>query len=225
MVIKGGNPSQVEDANSIMPLEVRESFLPHFIWGLVVVLMLVALTRYSSIPGRSGIIPSQLSTTSASLNKAATKVQLFIHPRCACTAATIDQLQSALHAAPVNRQIPIEIYVFAPDSEPESWYETPLVKQCQRLPSVTVIWDRDGALAKSLGVATSGHLLVWDGEQKRKFSGGITPSRGHRGPCQGLDAFLAALEGHGDAALNSAPFGCSIQLQALASDNERPECH
>lgn len=225
MIVKGGNPSQVEDANSVTPLEVRESFLPHFIWGLVVVLMLVALTRYSSIPGRSGIIPSQLATTSASSSTSATKVQLFIHPRCACTAATIDQLQSALHAAPVNRQIPIEIYVFAPDSEPESWHETPLVKQCQRLPGATVILDRNGAQAKTLGIATSGHLLVWDGEQKRKFSGGITPSRGHRGPCQGLDAFQAALEGHGDAALHSSPFGCSIQLQVLASDSERPECH
>lgn len=225
MVIKGDSASQVEGANRIAPVEVHESFLPHLIWGLVVVLLLVALTRYSSIPGQSGSIPWQLTANPSRPSGAALKVQLFVHPQCACTAATLDQLQGVLSSLPVKREIPVEIFVFAPESEPESWHETPLVKQCQLLPGATVILDRNGAQAKSLGVATSGHVLVWDGEQNRKFSGGITPSRGHRGPCQGLDAFQAALEGHGDVAYNSAPFGCSIQLQVLEPDNARPECH
>lgn len=225
MVIQGDNASQLEGASGVAPIEVHGSFLPHFIWGMVVVLLFVALTRYSSIPGQSGSIPWQLSATSHLPGAPAVRVQLFVHPQCSCTVATLDQLQSVMSASPEKRAIPVEIFVFSPDSEPDSWHETPLVKQCQRLPGATVIWDRNGKKAQSLGVATSGHVLVWDKEQKRKFSGGITPSRGHRGPCQGLDAFQAALEGQGENAFVSAPFGCSIQLQVLESDNARPECH
>ena len=77
--------------------------------------------------------------------------------------------------------------------------------------------DQGGAEARRFGVATSGHVCLFSAEGELKFSGGITPSRGHEGDNRGIAALKALLVG-GQADATNRVYGCP-----LFSTCERPK--
>lgn len=102
------------------------------------------------------------------------------------------------------------------------------------LPDAAVFWDEKGEEAQRFGVATSGHVLVFDRSGVRQFSGGVTASRGHEGASLGIDTIAKILKVEspgGESSVNTIVhdlkqttevFGCPIWV-GLASSNEANE--
>jgi hypothetical protein len=93
-------------------------------------------------------------------------------------------------------------------SEVEAW-----VARLGAAVDARVMVDVAGEEARRFGVTTSGHVIVADADGRVRFSGGVTPGRGHEGACDALGKFESALAGEGalEGASERLPvFGCPI---------------
>jgi len=97
-----------------------------------------------------------------------------------------------------------------PEKTGSDWNNTTLMKTAAAIPGVTVISDADGHEGLTFGVETSGHVLLFNADGRRLFSGGITAARGHSGDNAGESAIETLVNG-GTAKQNSAlVFGCPL---------------
>jgi hypothetical protein len=133
---------------------------------------------------------------------------MLAHPRCPCSRASLEALNGIV--ARVRGRLTTHVLFFKPSEIAEAWERTDLWHTAERLPGVLVRTDEDGREARRFGAATSGQVLLYDAEGRLRFSGGITPSRGHVGDSAGVEAVLA-LVGGGTARTEATPvFGCSL---------------
>jgi hypothetical protein len=133
---------------------------------------------------------------------------LFLHPRCPCSRATLAELGRL--AAVVNGRAALHVLFLRPAGAPDGWERTGLWDTAEAIPGARVRADRDGEEAARFGAATSGHAMLFDRAGALRFSGGITPARGHEGDSPGRSA-LAGLLVRGEAADScTAVFGCPL---------------
>jgi hypothetical protein len=148
---------------------------------------------------------------------------LFAHPRCPCTRASIAELARLI---PLGRGVlDAGVFFVRPEGLPGDVMRGPLWRDAAAIPGVRVAQDAGGAVARGFGARTSGQVLLYDGEGRLRFSGGITPARGEAGDSAGRAAILALLppgaNGPADRAARRAEspvFGCS--LLGAGRDNE-----
>jgi hypothetical protein len=134
---------------------------------------------------------------------------LSLHPRCACSRATVAELGRLLAELPSPVQV--QILLYTPDTVSESWTESDLTSQARAMPSVVIRRDVKGLEAKRFGMSFSGHTALYAPDGRRLFRGGITRARGHEGDNAGRAAILS-LVSQGYAATTATPvFGCSIR--------------
>jgi hypothetical protein len=132
---------------------------------------------------------------------------LFVHPGCPCTAATLEELNRLLARCAGRARVEV-LFRTDPALGPEA-ARTGLWAQAAALPGVTVTEDPLGALAQRFGARTSGQACLYDRDGTLRYSGGLTPSRGHAGDNGGRAALQALLLG--DEAPARAPvFGCLL---------------
>lgn len=79
------------------------------------------------------------------------------------------------------------------------------------------VWD-DGSLAERMGVRTSGQIIIIGTDGQTLFQGGITPARGHPGPCHGLEQARRAIRA-GTPTGVAPVFGCVLPEPAGRSGN------
>ncbi len=101
------------------------------------------------------------------------------------------------------------LLVHPPGSPPE-WSTTNLGRQAALVTGVGVTRDLDGTESRRFGAATSGQVVVYDDAGRLRFSGGITPSRGHEGDNAGRNAILALISRRGPRIATTRVFGCSL---------------
>ena len=77
------------------------------------------------------------------------------------------------------------------------------------IPHAVRVIDKSGEEAAQFGARTSGFVVVYGPDDKLRFSGGITGSRGHAGDNVGRRAVIAALAGGHPPA--HPVFGCGLQ--------------
>ncbi len=94
------------------------------------------------------------------------------------------------------------------DREPGGWSD--IEADLADLPRLTIRPDPGGEEARRFGVATSGHVLLYDPGGRLLFSGGITSARGHRGDNRGRDAVLDRMLGRAAGTAESPVFGCPL---------------
>lgn len=179
------------------------------VWVLLMVVMYGALLVYNHAPGEAGVQPEQWPESVACRRSAEFPTLLvFAHPRCPCTLATLGELERL--AAQVPAGLHGYAVVYRPRDVDQAWVRTAALHVSRRIPGLTVLEDPGGEIARSFGVTTSGHVVVYDCEGRLAFSGGVTSSRGHEGDNRGRDAvrhFLA----HGKVLeARTAVFGCPI---------------
>lgn len=175
-------------------------------WLLLLGVGFWLLGRYGNTPGQAPAPPPRWPHDSALPPPASRPVLLlFAHPRCPCTRATLDELAGILekHGA----RLTAHVLFFRPAGG--GWRETDLWRQAAALP-VSVRWDDDGYEARRFGARTSGHVLLFAADGGLRFSGGITPSRGHVGPSAGRNALLALLGGGDPSPAHTDTFGCPL---------------
>lgn len=103
----------------------------------------------------------------------------FIHPNCPCTLASNFELQRVL-----QQNYPELNIVSVIRSENRS-IESPI--------NGRTIYDTNGEISSELGINTSGHVVLYDKNGLAIYSGGVTPSRGHRGNNFGSSSLINLL--------------------------------
>lgn len=171
---------------------------------------MTALWRYKSIAGAHGSTPASWPVASRLQRRAGTPLlALFAHPRCACTQATLAELRRVLSGP--HREVDAVALFAVPADTDASWTDSGAWSAASAISALRVQKDSDGAEAQLFGAATSGHVVLYDGDGHLVFSGGITGARGHEGANAGADRLASLLRGQGAAAGATTPvFGCTL---------------
>jgi len=167
------------------------------------------LWTYQSQPGVAAQAPSQWPRDCPVARHANLPTLLvFAHPQCPCTRATISELDRVA-ARCVDRLQIVVAFLELPDLG-EHWTHSDLWDSAAAIPGVEVRTDRDGALARSFRVETSGQALLFDAAGRLVFEGGITGSRGHAGDNPGEDAVVDLVLGQAPELSATRVFGCRL---------------
>lgn len=170
-------------------------------WLLVCAFGLVALAAQAGKSGETATAPATWPV-SARVPKSPGRptLLLFAHPRCACTRATMRELERLLARAKDKPDVTV---VLAPGGDAPGAVSGAIA-------GARVFRD-DGTEAARFGALTSGQVVIYGRDGKLAFSGGVTPSRGHEGDSRGGDLALAALSGTGSKESGNADvFGCGL---------------
>jgi len=194
-------------------------------WLALVLTGMFFLTRYEWQPGMETGAP--VHWPAASHITAATgepTLLLFLHPHCACSAASIAELGHLMTQTSPHAKV-VVVFVHPPGA-PADWSETDLWKSAAKLPGVQLLDDRDGHEADDFTTGTSGRTLLYGADGNLLFAGGITPGRGEEGNNPGI-ATLTTLLKYGSSAptpSSGAPvFGCPLQTPSGTPAPATPE--
>jgi hypothetical protein len=183
------------------------------IWVLCVIAGLGQLWHYGHQPGVSSEPPTDSVRESHTANSDRFRLEMFAHPKCPCTRASLYELERIISQA--GEKLEVAIHFYKPTYQPQSWVETDLWQSAQQIPGARLEVDEDNSTAQRLQVATSGSVLVYDPGGKLLFNGGITSARGHVGDNFGAKAILALVRGETSGATVFPVFGCPLQFSAL----------
>ncbi|RUL88977.1 hypothetical protein [Tautonia sociabilis] len=177
-------------------------------WGLTVASGLLLLSVYGAQPGELGSPPERWPEESR-IPRVPGRVNLilFLHPRCPCSRSSIAELGTLLE----QFQDPVAVHAVLLQYESLPGEEEDYRRLIASRLGVEAQDDREGAEADRFGVSTSGHLLVFEESGRLSFSGGITPSRAHRGPNDGSRWLRFRFGGGPPASQDThAVFGCAL---------------
>lgn len=201
--------SIVRSRQNTFPASVLRTAIAVAAWIAATVGGLVLLQEYSTAPGKEhapvGTWPEQSSIPH---HPGVPQLVMFAHPHCPCTRASLSELGRLLTGC----QVPIDTHVrfvkLAGSSD--DWTKTDLWGAARAISGIDVAVDADGREARLFGAATSGHTLVYDGDGRLLFSGGITAARGHEGDNAGRSAIVELLKGRQTGHVRTPVFGCSL---------------
>ena len=184
-------------------------------WAAVVAGGFAILGRYKSTPADQDRPPERWPARSR-IPLAADRPTLlvFAHPHCPCTQATVSELARLLASHPGR----VSTYLVAvePPGVGEDWGSTGLTERASAVPGVTPWRDQGGREAVLFRAQASGLVVLYDSGGRRRFSGGITASRGHEGDSFGRRRLLAVLDGRPADRDDSPVFGCGLGVNALS---------
>jgi hypothetical protein len=190
-------------------------------WGLAVAVVLFAMGAYMARPGDPGAPPGRWPAGSAMrLDARRPTLLIFLHPRCPCSRASLAELAEILDRC--GERVAARAVLFRPRGAREGWFPSDLATALADRPGLGVYPDPGGAEARRFGVATSGHVLLYDGRGDLIFSGGITPGRGERGDNLGRATLLGQIMGRNGEEPANPVFGCPLATPRPALDPGRP---
>jgi hypothetical protein len=203
------------DEHRPVPIQSRIALLGVIAWLLAVTGGLLALTAYDTAPGIAATAPRSWPRDSrlAHDDGRATLI-LVLHPHCPCSQASVEELAEMLPV--VADRARVHVLVVAPTGTSPGWSDGDLVDRVAALPGVEMTIDAGGVEAARFGAVTSGQTYVFDPAGTMRFSGGLTPARGHRGDRAGRDAVVAALAAGPDLPGRHV-FGCALEGSAPPS--------
>lgn len=179
------------------------------IWLIIVIAGIMSLVVYSSSPGRSSRVGRFWPTgTSIKREQHQASLVLFLHPHCACSHASLNELARLL--AECQTAVTVQTVLYCPAGKQEQWVYTNLSQHARRLSDVPPIIDHNGREAQQFGVTTSGHVLLFSPAGERIYSGGLTSSRSHEGNNRGRQAITRLLNGIPTNNSEYPVFGCEI---------------
>lgn len=193
-------------------------------WLVFASLGLLGLSYYGAQAGEAEPAPRTWPEGQTRLAPVARGARLvfFAHPRCPCSRASLAELERLL--ARVEGEVAVEVAMYRPLEESDSWTRGPLWELASGIPGVELRVDPGGVEAARFGAGTSGHVVCYDAAGVLRYSGGLTRSRGHEGQSSYTDALVTILRG-GASELDQAPtYGCSIRGQSDLADCSSAAC-
>jgi len=179
------------------------------VWAVAVGAGIGVLLRYSNTAGTVAAPPHQWPNTSSlrRIDRRATLL-VFVHPQCPCTASTLDELASI--DTETSHALDVHVIFYAPELASQVWVQSAYWRRVAEMPGLHEVEDWGGKETRRFHVATSGQALLYDEAGNLRFSGGITPSRGHVGSNYGRDS-IVSLALNRTAPRGTTPvFGCSL---------------
>jgi hypothetical protein len=137
---------------------------------------------------------------------------VFLHPKCPCSRATLTELER-LVTTPVGVVAPspqVVVVAATPTSASVDWYASPLMARCRKLPATHVVMDPGGVETGRFDAATSGTVMYFDADGRRRYRGGITVARGHEGLSAGGAALARLMAGDSAPRASIPAFGCAL---------------
>jgi hypothetical protein len=172
---------------------------------------LTMLASYANQPGQPASPPARWPESSRlERTPGQATLVMLLHPGCPCSRASVEELDRLM--ARCHGLVAVHLLFFKPRDFAEGWEKTDLWQRAAAIPGVHLWPDDDGVEAARFGAATSGQAIVYDANDALRFSGGITPSRGHSGDNPGRDAVVALLTASPGRSPDHTPvFGCSLR--------------
>lgn len=197
-------------------MNVRKEFLGQLgwvisgiAWATGIVVGLVVLFRYQSTAGAVGKQVMKWPAESRIVwDGDHANLIMVAHPHCPCTRASLDSLARIM--AHCHERTKATVLFVKPPGAPSGWEQTDLWRNAAAIPWVHVLCDDEGLEATRFGVRSSGHVLLFERNGQRLFSGGITSGRGHQGDNAGLDQCIAILNGETHEHHDAPVYGCSL---------------
>ena len=173
-------------------------------WAGLVVGGFALLIRYESTaaPARPARAANRLFT-----NSDHSTLVIGLHPHCPCSKATVAELNKVLGHAPGKCEL--VVYAFKPKDEPAAWLESSTISTLKKLKARIEV-DDDGAIARDLGLNTSGQIQLYSSQGDLLYNGGITSGRGHEGDNVGAQTVIDLLQKGGSNRKSAPVFGCPI---------------
>jgi hypothetical protein len=181
--------------------------------GLTGAVLLRSAAR-DATPGEAGVAPARWPETTRLPRRAgASTLVLALHPACPCSQASLDELEGVLAraTAPITAPIMAIVLVVRPAGLEAPAAEAAALERVRAIPGALAIVDEGGVEARRLGARTSGHVLVFDGEGRLTYTGGITAGRGLRGDGAARQAVAAALDSASTPTPSCPVYGCPLE--------------
>ncbi|MEZ6092886.1 MAG: hypothetical protein R3C03_01415 [Pirellulaceae bacterium] len=177
-------------------------------WGLFIVATTAGLYRYQFTAGassteRSSDWPAQSRLQLSDHNR---QLFVFLHPKCVCSNASIDELVRLQR----KTRIRPTIVMWVPSTSNLEWRETALVERLKNELDATILFDVGGIECKLFGVETSGHTMIFNSKGHRYFDGGLTRGRGHTGANEYSQSALMVINNEIDDSVHTPVFGCTL---------------
>lgn len=175
-------------------------------WLILTVGAFGALTAYHHDAGQAPCAPATWPAATRTLERATLVVA--VHPRCACTRATLRELERLV----AESRVPLDVRVLCtvPAEGDTRWSADAANVLPAGLPMASITEDLDGREAARFGMETSGSVALYAADGRLVFQGGLTSSRGHEGPSPGGHAIRQFLR-DGETSRSEAPvFGCAL---------------
>ncbi len=191
------------------------SYIGVAVWSAMACTGMTLLTQYS-FSGESPVPTSLLKwpgKTTIEDRENRSHLLVFLHPKCTCSLATMDQLRD-IHTKFCSPTVQTTFVFFCPSQAPDSWVATSLWQSAEEFSGARCLVDRNGVETQKFGASTSGHVILFDHDNRRLFTGGITRSRGHSGANPGAEALIRHLGGDKDPTPSFPVFGCSMLVKA-----------
>jgi len=146
---------------------------------------------------------------------------MFIHPRCPCTRASLEELERLVRYA--RGTVAVTVCLFAPAQRPAGWEQTDLWRRAAGIPDALLHRDLDAVEARRFRASVSGTVLLYGTDGRLRFAGGITNGRGHGGDSVGRTAILEILASRPPASDRVRVFGCPIYTGPQPESSARPQ--
>jgi hypothetical protein len=177
------------------------------LWIASIAYGICAVRGYESTPGATAAAPANWPIASGIPRKiGALQLVMFVHPKCSCTRASLEELSAVLTQLPG----PVSAWIVIEDDRAPPSTGRPVDPPIAHLAHVTTMYDSQGAEAHLFGAHTSGHIVLYDAEGTLQFSGGITGARGHVGDNWGLKRLIGAAKHPGRLATTHFVYGCPL---------------
>jgi hypothetical protein len=179
------------------------------LWSVLAGSGMIVLWRYSLTPGLPASPPlAWPAETTLEPPGGHPTLLVFAHPHCPCSRATIGELARLMTQA--QGRVTAQVLFLRPSGVGEDWARSDLWRDAERIPGVAVRSDDGGVEAERFGAATSGQAMLFDGDGRLRFSGGITSARGHSGDNDGRTALTEILLDDAPDQPGTPVFGCPL---------------
>lgn len=131
---------------------------------------------------------------------------MLAHPGCPCTRASLRELERIQGEA--AGRLAAHIIFLAVTGVLDS--QSASIAMARAIPGVQVHLDSAPDEAAIWGARTSGQVFLYSPDGQLRFSGGITPSRGHEGLNIGHSAILSFVRTGRLGTVQAPVFGCSL---------------
>lgn len=179
-------------------------------WLLSVTAGFGLLLRYKNAPGPASAGPPVAWPRESAVPSPHGRATLlmFAHPHCPCTQASVSELARLMTR--YAGRLDARVLMVHPPGVSTDWDDTALSERAGAIPGVWLGHDKGGREAARFDARVSGFSLLYDGEGRLLFAGGLTAMRGHEGDSLGLRQIAAALDGRPLEARNGPTFGCAL---------------
>ncbi|MBP6745241.1 hypothetical protein KA344_08395 [bacterium] len=187
-------------------------------WGVLVLLGYGSMVVYSTSPAKSAVTADHFPLDSTLAHGRNLTLITFLHPQCPCSRATVSELQELLVQNEFQSNLTIYAVVSRPSGCSADFTRGAILDSLSSMKNVQVVIDKDDVESQRFGARASGQTLLFDGQGKCLFSGGITAARGEVGANAGVNALRQYLAGTTTTTTTTTlttkqtpVFGCSLE--------------